>query len=150
MDNKATEIFEKGFNCAQSMLYAQGKEFFKDESQALKLASAFGAGISFRGEMCGAVSGALMLIGLKYGFSDPKDELSREKTYMLVKEFTKEFEKQNGSVICNKILDTDMSTPEGVDFARQNNLFKTLCPKMVESSSKILSELFEKYPFKES
>jgi len=143
---EAKEVFESGFNCAQSVLFTHGKEFFKEDLTALKLASGFGAGISYRGEMCGAVSGALMTIGLHYGHSDSKDDLAKELTYMITKEFTDKFEKENGSVICNKLLKTEINTDEGIEYARENGLFEEVCPKLVESSSEILEELINKYP----
>ena len=147
-NTKAKDVFEKGFNCAQSVLFAHGKEYFKNESETLKLASAFGAGISYRGEICGAVSGAFMAIGLRYGFSDPDDELSREVTHMVIKEFSKKFEAINGSLICNTLLDTDISTEEGLEAAREQELFEKICPNMVESSSEILEDLFQRFPVK--
>src|SRR5210317_890420 len=92
-------LFEKGFNCAQSVLFPYGKEFFKKEDYALKIATGFGAGISYRGEMCGAVSGALMVIGLHYGSSDLNSDQPKERTVKISKEFIEEFESINGSVL---------------------------------------------------
>lgn len=142
----AIELFDKGFNCAQSILFSYGKDFFKDNAFALKLASGFGAGISYRGETCGAVSGALMVIGLNYGYSDLNMDLSKEMTVRVIKEFMDEFEKRNGSVICNKLVKAEINTPEGLEYARQNGLFKKTCPALVESASIILDSLMEKYP----
>ena len=140
------ELFEKGFNCSQSVLFTYGKGYFKEDTLALKLASVFGAGISYRGEMCGAVSGALMVLGLHYGNSDLTMEVSKEMTFCITKEFIDTFEKQNGSVICNRLLKTEINTAEGLDNARQNGLFKKICPKLIGNASEILESLIEKYP----
>jgi len=141
----AKETFEKGFNCAQSVLFTYGKEYFKENDLALKLASGFGAGISYRGEMCGAVSAALMIIGLHYGYSDLTMDLSKEMTFKITKEFIEAFEEQNGSVICNRLVKSEINTPEGLEYARQNGLFKKICPVLVESASVILESLIQKY-----
>ena len=139
------ELFAKGFNCAQSVLYVYGKSYFKENASALKLASAFGAGVSYRGELCGAVSGALMVIGLHYGYSALTMDPSQEKIFKVSKEFIDVFEKQNGSIVCNRLLKSEISTPEGLMAARQNGAFKN-CPLLVVSASEILDSLMQKYP----
>ena len=58
------------------------------------------------------------------------------------------FEKENGSLICNKLLNTDISTAEGMEDAVENQSFNTVCPKLIESASNILSTMFKKYPVK--
>jgi C_GCAxxG_C_C family probable redox protein len=142
----AKEVFAKGFNCAQSILFTYGKDYFKENTTALKLASGFGAGISYRGEICGAVSGSLMVIGLLYGYSDLTIVVSKEMTFKVAHEFMETFEKCNGSVICNQLIKSEINTPEGLEYARQNGLFKKICPKLVESASEILETLIQKYP----
>lgn len=143
---EAKEIFGKGLNCAQSVLYVYGKEVFKEDISALRLASAFGAGISYRGEMCGAVSGALMVIGLRYGYTDKTIETDKENLFRISGEFIDMFEKQNGSVICNKLVGCEINTPEGLQYARQMDLFRDVCPMLVGKASEILDHIFRKYP----
>lgn len=146
MSKNAKDVFAQGFNCAQSVLFTYGKEYFKEDTTALKLASGFGAGISYRGELCGAVSGSLMVIGLHYGYSDLTMDVAKEITFKITKEFIEEFEKRNGSVICNRLIKSEINTPEGLEYARQNDLFKKTCPALVESASEILESLMRKYP----
>ena len=143
---EAKALFGKGLNCAQSILFTYGKEYFKENSSAFKLASGFGAGISYRGEMCGAVSGALMIIGLNYGCTDLTVDASKESLYKISKEFIEIFNKQNGSVLCNKLIDCEINTPEGLQYARQKDLFNNICPKLVENASEVLEFIFQKYP----
>jgi C_GCAxxG_C_C family probable redox protein len=143
---EAKSLFEEGYNCAQSMLYKHGKDYFAENKLALKLASGFGAGVSYRGEMCGAVSGALMVLGLRYGYSELSADTSAEMIFRITNEFMDTFEKRNGSIICKQLLQTDISTTEGLEYARQNGIFKKTCPNLVESASEILESLFEKNP----
>jgi C_GCAxxG_C_C family probable redox protein len=143
--NDAMDLFAQGFNCAQSILYTYGKVYFKENKDALKLASGFGAGITYRGELCGAVSGSLMVIGLLYGYSDKEMDLEKEMTYRISHELIETFEKINGSVICNQLVKYEINTTEGLDYARKNNLFKN-CPDFIKSASEILDSLIQKYP----
>ncbi|NTW25412.1 MAG: C_GCAxxG_C_C family protein [Lentimicrobium sp.] len=143
---EALKAFDSGLNCAQSMLYTYGKEYFKEEAFALKLASGFGAGVSYRGEMCGAVSGSLMVIGLHYGYSDPTMELEKEMNLRVAKEFMAAFEQRNGSLVCNQLVKSEINTPEGLEYARQNGLFNKTCPGLIASAAEILESLLEKYP----
>jgi C_GCAxxG_C_C family probable redox protein len=146
--SEAIKAFDSGFNCAQSMLHTYGKEFFKEDTFAMKLASGFGAGVSYRGEMCGAVSGSLMVIGLHYGFADNTMELEKEMNYLVAKEFLAAFEKRNGSLVCNKLLKSEINTPDGLEYSRQNGLFDKTCPGLIASAAEILESLLEKYPVK--
>ena len=82
-----------------------------------------------------------MVIGLKYGRATIDDMGSKEKTYELVREFIDRFKKINGSTTCNKLLNCDINTPEGVKHAKENNLFKTLCPDFVRTSAELLEKL---------
>lgn len=146
ISNEAKELFEKGFNCAQSVLFTYGKESFKENGDALRLASGFGAGIAHRGEMCGAVSGGLMVIGLRYGYSELTMDISREMTFKVTKEFIELFEKYHGSVLCNQLIGSEINTSEGLEKAREANTFSSLCPLLVESASEIIESLLQKYP----
>jgi C_GCAxxG_C_C family probable redox protein len=143
---EALKTFDSGFNCAQSMLYTYGKAYFREEAFALKLASGFGAGVSYRGEMCGAVSGSLMVIGLHYGYSDLNMDLQKEMNILVAKEFMAAFEQRNGSLVCNQLVKAEINTPEGLEYARQNGLFSNTCPGLIASASEILESLLEKYP----
>jgi C_GCAxxG_C_C family probable redox protein len=144
--NGSKTLFEKGLNCAQSILFTYGKDYFKENSSAFKLASAFGAGISYRGGMCGAVSGALMVIGLNYGYTDLTIDVSKETLCNISKEFIETFSKHNGSVLCNTLIGCEINTPEGLQNARQKDLFNKVCPKLIEDASEIIEMIFERYP----
>ncbi len=140
---QAVQIFRTGFNCAQSTFLPFTRDYNIDENHALKLATGFGAGMVYRGETCGAVTGAMMAIGLKYGRSIASDEQSREKTYQLINAFYDEFKKQNGSIICKELLGIDISTQEGKMKAGKEGLFQNLCPMLVKSAVEITENLLK-------
>ncbi len=130
---KAVQLFENGYVCSQAVFAAFSPDFGLEKETALKIGACFGSGMR-KGEVCGACTGALMVLGLKYG-------QSKEKSNEACKRFLDEFAKENGSYICNELLECDISTKEGVEFAVENNLFKEICPKMVESAAKITKEI---------
>jgi len=140
---KAVECFNNNFNCCQAILATYGPEFGLSEETALKLATGFGAGISYTGNTCGAVTGALMVIGLKHGKVKAGDDTAKEKTNYLCNKFISEFEEKNGSVICNKLLNIDISNRDELEMAKEKMLFTTLCPKLVDSSGKILEKILK-------
>jgi C_GCAxxG_C_C family probable redox protein len=137
----AVSTFDKGFNCAQSVLLSFAQDFGLDDEKALKISCGFGGGIACLSKTCGAVTGAVMVISLKNGRFTIEDTASKEKTYSLVKEFTKNFSEKYGSVECRDLLNCDISTPEGMQNAKDKNLFKTVCPKYVEDAVKILEQI---------
>jgi C_GCAxxG_C_C family probable redox protein len=95
------------------------------------------------GEVCGAVTGAFMVIGLKHGKSRLEDDNNetREKAYALVHEFADRFRACNGSILCRELLGCDISTPEGRAQAREKGLFNDLCPKLVGDAVEILEQM---------
>ena len=138
---QAVSYFQKGFNCSQSILASYCTEFGLNQSIALKLATGFGGGMGRLGKTCGAVSGALMVIGLKYGRDKIEDNTLKEKTYTIVQKFINKFIKLNKSISCNELLDCDISTLEGLNSAKEKNLFSTLCPDFVRTSAEIIEKL---------
>ena len=133
---KSVELFNSGFLCSQAVFAAFSKDLGLSEEQALKIGACFGSGMR-KGEVCGACTGALMALGLKYGHSNADDKESKMKADKACDKFLDEFKKENGSYLCKELLDCDISTPEGKEHAIENNLFSELCPKMVKSASKI-------------
>ncbi len=137
---KAVTDFKNGFSCSQSVLCAFGPRLGLNRAQSLKVACAFGGGMARRGEACGAVTGALMVLGLKHGKTKKGDDAAREKTYDLVKEFIAEFSTRNGSIVCRDLLGHDISIPEERDAAKREQLFDKLCPRLVQDSVEILEK----------
>ena len=130
---EAVRLFDEGYVCSQAVFAAFSEDYNLSKDQALKIGACFGSGMR-KGEVCGACTGALMVLGLKYGEEKAKSNEVCEK-------FLDEFKNKNGSYICRDLLDCDISTPEGVKQAVDKNLFKELCPKMVESAARIVDEI---------
>ena len=80
-EEAAVACFKKGFNCSQTVLSAFALDFGMDAETAYRLACAFGGGLACSGETCGTVTGALMVLGLKYGMTDFRDQRAKEETY---------------------------------------------------------------------
>jgi C_GCAxxG_C_C family probable redox protein len=139
----ALSMFEEGFVCSQALLATFGKQLGLDRDTALKVSAAFGGGMCRMGETCGAVTGAFMVIGLKYGGAEAKDKKARDKTYTLATEFVKRFEGRNGTIDCKKLLGCDISTPQGLSVAREKKLFHTVCPKYVRDAAEIVEEILK-------
>ncbi len=138
---QAVSNFKSGFNCAQSVFAPFSVEYGFNRETALKLATSFGGGMGLLGKTCGAITGGLMAIGLKYGRASIEDTPAKEKTYGLVQNFIKEFTEINGSNTCHDLLDCDISTTEGMNSAKEKNLFTTLCPNFVRTSAEILEKI---------
>ncbi len=139
---KALSYFDEKFHCSQSVLAAYADECGLTEENALKLGACFGGGMR-KGEVCGACTGALMVLGALYGQSDPSDIDSRMLTNKVNDEMMERFAKKCGSYICNDLLKCDISTPEGVEYAKDNNLFTEFCPIMVANAVDILEEIIK-------
>lgn len=137
---KALDYFSRRFHCSQAVLAAFADECGLEEEQALKLGSCFGSGMR-KGEVCGAVTGALMVLGMIYGQYDSNDAKSRELANKVNDEMMNRFKEKNKSYICNDLLGCDISTQKGRQYAIDNKLFTEFCPKMVESAIETVEEI---------
>ncbi|HEY3382309.1 MAG TPA: C-GCAxxG-C-C family protein [Vicinamibacterales bacterium] len=137
--------FAEGYSCSQAVLTAFVPGFGLEADRALRLASAFGGGIARNGEMCGAVTGALMALGLARGKAD-NEEPSKAALYSLANDFLTRFREQHGSVQCRDLIGCSIGTPEGLQAARDRNVFKDVCPRLVGDAARILSALLEEPP----
>ncbi len=140
-EEKSLEYFKGGFNCAQATAAVFADKFLIDEQVLLKIAAPFGGGICRMGETCGAVTGALMAIGLKYGADNINDKESKEMTYQKAQEFIMKFKQKNGTVYCKELLGCDISTEEGKKISKEKDLHNSLCPKFVKDAVAIVSEI---------
>ena len=136
----AVETFRDGINCTQAILAAWGSRHGLDRDTAMKLGGAFGSGMNM-GETCGAVTGALMIIGLRHAKVSKAGFLSRDRTERETLEFIERFKTRNGTVSCKELLGCDLGTPEGRATARRDRSFKTRCPNFVRDAAEILEEM---------
>jgi C_GCAxxG_C_C family probable redox protein len=140
-NEKATQLFAEGYSCSQSLLVSRAEQFGLSAENALKVSAAFGGGLGRQGEVCGAVSGALMVIGLAHGQTDPQQKEAKEHTYQLTRRFIAEFTRRTGALHCSDLLGCQIGTPEGLQQAQEQSLFKTVCPRLVAEASQILDEI---------
>ena len=124
------------------MLAAHGDELGLDHETAMKVGNAFGGGMGLMGETCGAVTGAFIILGLKFGASDARDKASKAKTYKLVKSFAAEFEARKGSVICRDLLGFDIDIGSREKNPDSRRIINERCPGFVRVSAEILREIF--------
>mgnify|MGYP002579340243 FL=1 len=102
---KAKQLFMSGYNCSQAVVGAFIDDFAIDFDTAMKLSSSFGGGMGRMREVCGAVSGAFMIAGLKCGYCDPCDKAAKSAHYALIQKIAADFKQQNGSIICRELLE---------------------------------------------
>jgi|WetSurMetagenome_2_1015567.scaffolds.fasta_scaffold687410_1 C_GCAxxG_C_C family probable redox protein len=141
-DSAAENIAGKKLNCSQSVLNAFCPELGLDAKLARKIALGFGGGMGHTGKTCGAVTGACMVIGLKYGDQKPENaQAVKDKVYELVVELNRRFSLIHGSTECGKLLGYDLSTAEGLAAAREKGVFTTLCPQFVRDAVTILESM---------
>ena len=136
----ASDLFLHGYNCAQAVFATFAEDYGMDREMALKVADPLGGGVRC-GEICGAVTGAALVIGLRYGHSDPEDTESKERCISETKEFRQRFLNYNGNIVCRDILGVDVCEDDGRKFALEHNLFHTVCVDMVKSAVEILEDM---------
>ena len=108
---RAAELFLSGYNCAQSVAVAFCDVTGMDEKTAARMASAFGGGMGRMREVCGAVSGMLMVLSVLYGYDTPGDDVSKKELYTRVQALAGRFREEVGSIICREILKNPPSDP---------------------------------------
>lgn len=138
---RALELFAQQFNCAQAVLAALGPAEGLAEPDSLRIAAPFGGGIGRLGETCGAVTGAIMAIGLRYGGTAASDPEAKAALYQRVRDLVTRFKARHGSIICRDLLACDLSTPEGWQQAVARDTHHTVCPAFVRSAVEIAAEL---------
>ena len=129
-----------GYNCAQSVATAYGTAFGIPEETLARISAAFGGGVSRSDNICGAVSGALMVLGLKYGAKNSSQPDAKAKTYAIGNEFINEYKRRHGSVSCTGLLGYNISIPEERKEAVEKKATAAVCPDVVRNAGKLLEE----------
>jgi len=137
----AVACFRQGFSCSQAVLSAFAEDLGLDRETALRLSQPFGGGIARRADWCGALTGAFLAIGLKYGRTKAEDVAARDRTYALVNELIARFEAGHGTVKCRDLLGCDIGTPEGQKEADDRKLHRTICEELVRDAAALLEEI---------
>ena len=142
---KAAELFLSGYNCAQAVAVAFTDVTGLTEQQAAKMASAFGGGMGRMREVCGAVSGMLMVLSYVYGYDTPGDDSSKTRLYGQVQGLAAAFRAENGSIICREILKNPPSDPNPTPRTAEYYA-KRPCARMIMIATQILSDYMAPHP----
>jgi C_GCAxxG_C_C family probable redox protein len=113
-----------------------------EQEAAIRMGAGFAGGMRIA-ETCGAVTGAIMVLGLHRATAESTTAKLREPVYQAVREFIAEFERRNRTLVCRDLLDCDIRTEEGMQAAKERGLFKTVCPKMVADAAEILESMLK-------
>jgi len=138
---RAVEDFSKGCNCSQAVFCAFAEDLGLEDKLAIKIASGFGGGIGRGGDICGAVTGAVMVLGLKYFLPEADIQQSKAKVYEIVKEFKKMFKKRHGSIVCRELVGCNLSTEEGFENFLKQDLHNNVCVGLVKDAVEIVEKL---------
>lgn len=143
---KAAELFMRDCNCAQAVTVAFCDVTGLDEDFMARLSSGFGGGVGRMREICGAVSGMVMVLSHLYGYTDPGEEdCNKAAHYALVQELAEKFRAEAGSILCREILDNPPSDPNPTP--RTEEYYKTRpCARMVMIAAKILDDYIAEHP----
>jgi C_GCAxxG_C_C family probable redox protein len=142
-EEQAENCFEKGFNCAQAVFSAYAEPLGIPEQDALRVAAGFGGGMGRLQEVCGAVTGAFMVIGCRHGMLHPEDVAARDRTYDFVQQFDQRFRALHGSTNCRELLGCDLRTAEGKKEMKEKNLSKLRCARYVRDAVTIVEKMIE-------
>ncbi|MEW5785060.1 MAG: C-GCAxxG-C-C family protein [Bacillota bacterium] len=141
---EAQAIFKEGFNCAQTVLAVFAPDLGLDKEAALRVAGALGGGIGRMGETCGAVMGALMALGLKYGMTRPGDLETKEYAYEQAGIFIEKFKECHGQLKCRALLGYDVSIPAEAELIKAKDLHNTLCTGYIRDAIALLEEMLNR------
>jgi C_GCAxxG_C_C family probable redox protein len=138
----AQDHFAQGFNCSQAVFYAFASQLGIEDEAALKLASPFGGGVAHQGDVCGAVTGALLALGLARGNATLEN---KAETYRIAENFIERFQERHATILCRELIGHDISTPEGLQSAREQNVFASACPVFVKDAAELVAEFLDEH-----
>ncbi|MBI5603600.1 MAG: C_GCAxxG_C_C family protein [Deltaproteobacteria bacterium] len=136
---KAEELSKQGLNCSQAILTVYGSSYGIDPEKAKQLGRPFGGGMGRLALTCGALTGAVMVLGLAK--DHPVEAEARELSYGKVRELFQRFEARHGTTLCKELLGADLSTEEGRQKAREDQLVSKVCPGLVREVCELLDLL---------
>jgi C_GCAxxG_C_C family probable redox protein len=141
---KTIEAFRGGLNCAQAIVYHYSDELKYDKDLALSISAGFGSGMGKLQGTCGAVTGSFMVLGL-YNSGIYKDNKEKKAaTYEMIQQFNEKFLNANDATDCLSLLNCEIKTDEGLQKAKEKNLFVTVCEKCIIDSITIVNSLIGK------
>ena len=141
----AAQLFLDGCSCSQAVMAAFCDVTGMDRSTALRLTAPFGGGIGRMREVCGAVSGMMMVVGLLYGFEPSQGSAAKSAHYHLVQELAEQFRQQAGSIICREILKNPPADPNPSPRTAEYYASRP-CARMVMLAAEILDKYIAEHP----
>ncbi len=132
----AGEYHDQGFNCCESVLQGLGDYLGVKSDLIPSIATGFGGGIGHTGGVCGAITGAVMALGIKYGRKDPRDKEQRDWLYRRVENFLQDAEQELGSLNCRDLIGLTLNTDEAMTIYREKNL-RRKCHQIIEQVEKL-------------
>ena len=144
MDNetmKARNRFESGFNCAQAILAQFGPDLGLTEEMANRMGAGLGGGIGIMGRTCGAVSGACLVLGLRFG-SPVVGHENAARVSARVRDFIRRFEDRHGNTMCRGLIKRDIREKEALKAAAEEGVFAS-CPDYVQSAERLLQDMLD-------
>ena len=136
----AASLFDQGFSCSQSVFSAFAPQFDIPRELALRLGAPFGGGIARQGEVCGAVTGALMVLGVEFGYIKPQD---RDGTYAVSQEFIRRFKERHTTILCRELIGYNLSIPGELERFRESDVSEKKCPVFVQNAVEIITLMLE-------
>ncbi len=138
--SEATDLLKSGFHCSQAVFSVFSEDLGLSKETALKIACPFGGGLGGYGRTCGALTGAMMVIGLKYGNTKSTDIEAKNLTRTKTRELIEIFEKAHGTSICNELVGFDRSNFGGAELLEKLPVFYSICPKFLTTVITFLEE----------
>lgn len=140
---KSFSQFNRGFSCSQRVFATLGEELGIERQQALRLATGFGAGIAYQGNICGAVSGAIMAIGLKHGNDEPSVQDFSNKAIFLTRELIQRIIAKHGCYTCKGLTRIDhMNLEEGMKLYKEQGIAEKICRPVIKDCIEIVEEIW--------
>lgn len=144
---KAMDLFKEGYNCSQAVFLAFADKYEMDEKTALRLSSSFGGGMGRLREVCGAVSGMFMVAGILYGYENADDYEGKKAHYERIQALAKEFERENGSIICRQLLGLSEGKDTPAPERRGDAYYKKRpCAELVGMAAEIMERYIGEHP----
>ena len=144
----AMDLFLEGYNCAQAVAVAFCDVTGLEKEFAAKMASSFGGGMGRLREVCGAVSGMFMVLGLLYGYDRPGDDKEKMAHYTRVQELAAKFKAENGTIVCRELLDNPPSDPNPSPRTAEYYA-KRPCARFVYCAARLVEEYIAQHPLEE-
>ena len=139
--DEALSLFKQGYSCSQAVAAVFAEDHGLPVATAFRLSQGFGGGMARLAETCGAVTGAIIVVGLKHGRTRPEDDAAKERTYSLVQEFVRRFRSRHGALLCRELLGCDIGTAEGRKRVADEKFHDDLCPLLIASAVEILEDI---------